>query len=254
MHDYRFPLSRNGAPYITTEQIEEVAETILHKHFGEKFYKQREIDIDSLAEFDFGFDLEYAYLSHNQTYFGMMVFNDDTQIKTLKELYPTKDGHYELECLDNRANTILLDKSLCEDRYENLRRFTLGHECGHGILHQEYFYRDKNQLTFFDESPGIVACRKKDILSEERRIWTSMDTIEWQANTFSSCILMNKRSVDDFIRELGGQKRLSTHFYREDVINKLSEAFKVSKEAACVRLKVLKYISDDFKLYPSFEW
>lgn len=240
MYNYRFSPVKNGAPFISLNEIETIKENILKKFYGEKYYQERYIDIYALAEFEF--DLEYAYLSNNQCYFGMMIFSDETEVITLKELYPINGG-YRLQYLKDRANTMLIDKTLCEDSYENLIRFTLAHECGHGLFHQEYFYKDKNQITFLEESAGIVACRKKDIMSAGVKSWTNLDIIEWQANTFSSCILMNRKSIHYFLEELGGaNKWISSDYYIQDFIDKMSERFRVSKQAACVRLKVLNYI------------
>ena len=132
MYQYNFSKSSTGAPFITLDQIESLTEQILNKYCPSAIENFEAVDIEGLAEFDLGFNVEYAYLSHNGCYAGMMVFNDDQVIRTMKSLMPNVEtGQWELEYLTDRANTILIDKQLDNPRDKGFRRFTLAHECGH---------------------------------------------------------------------------------------------------------------------------
>ena len=85
MYQYNFNKSSTGAPFITLDQIESLTEQILNKYCPSAIENFEAVDIEGLAEFDLGFNVEYAYLSHNGCYAGMMVFNDDQVIRTMKE-------------------------------------------------------------------------------------------------------------------------------------------------------------------------
>ena len=251
MYQYNFNKSSTGAPFITLDQIESLTESILNKYCPSAIENFEAVDIEGLAEFDLGFNVEYAYLSHNGCYAGMMVFNDDQVIRTMKSLMPNVEtGQWELEYLTDRANTILIDKQLDNPRDKGFRRFTLAHECGHGVIHPCVFYRDPNQLSFFneEEKPASLACRTGDVNRKKTKRWGFMDTIEWQANTFASCLLMNKKAIRKYLYYLGYDKHIKDETYLFDFIMKVSEQFQVSKTAALVRLKVLGYAPNDFEL------
>ena len=132
-----------------------------------------------------------------------------------------------------------------EDGNENLRRFTLAHECEHGFLHRRYFSIDEQQTTFLDEKPQFIACRRIDMggttYNRKRKIVSLNDKLEWQANTFASCILMNREALTYYLAEAG-----LVHANINDIIYGISDHFGVSKAAAEVRLKVLGYFKDKF--------
>lgn len=249
MHQYSFRKSKTGAPFINLEQIESLTDNILSKYCPASIDSYEAVNIEDLAEFDLGFNVEYAYLSNNGCYAGMMVFNNNQVIPTMKSLLPNAStGEWEIEYLTDRENTIFIDKQLDNPRDREFRRFTLAHECGHGIMHPCVFYRDPNQISFFEENVySSLACRVSDF-NKKNQNWGFMDTIEWQANTFASCLLMNKRAIRKFLADLGYERHLGEDTYLFDFIVKLSEQFMVSKSAALVRLKILGYAPNNFQI------
>lgn len=84
---------------------------------------------------------------------------------------------------------ILIDRSL--DPKENLSmwgryRFSVAHEIGHWRLHRYYVAKDANQTSLFDvQSEPTVICRSSQ----------AKEPVEWQADFFSSCLLMPRRRV-----------------------------------------------------------
>jgi IrrE N-terminal-like domain len=97
--------------------------------------------------------------------------------------------------------TILIDSSL--DPKENLSmlgryRFSVAHEVGHWRLHRPYVIKDANQTSFFDApSEPTVICRSSQ----------AKEPIEWQAEFFSSCLLMPRRRVHDEWKDCLGRTR-----------------------------------------------
>lgn len=253
--NYDFKLSKNGAPFIKIEKIEEITERILKKYCPQVINEPQPLDIDVLVELDLGFNVEYAYLSHNQCYAGMMVFNDSDVIISLKDLTSNpKTGKFELEYLTERGNTILIDRTIDNESDRAFRRFTLGHEAGHGVLHHNVFYKNSDQISFFDNDANIddhqstyIACRTTD-LKKTGNGWGMLETLEWQANTFSSCLLMNEKAVNKLVKQMGYYNKMLTYQESYNLAMKVSEVFDVSKSAALVRLKVLGYINNNYSL------
>lgn len=87
--------------------------------------------------------------------------------------------------------TVLIDQSLDPIKNPSMNgryRFSVGHEIGHWRLHRSYVAKDANQASLFDApSEPTVICR-----SSQKK-----EPIEWQADFFSSCLLMPRRRVHD---------------------------------------------------------
>jgi hypothetical protein len=95
-------------------------------------------------------------------------------------------------------------------------RFTVSHECYHGMKHSKQIRR---ALTDVGE---LVVCRRQNIKP-------FLDP-EWQANEFAGALLMPEQMV----RLLAGKER------RVLLAATMAEAFGVSTQAAEVRLNILK--------------
>ena len=126
-------------------------------------------------------------------------------------------------------------------------RFTLAHELGHHILgHSAYLEAEYTQERDFSEQPNN-ALRAKEI----RRM-------EWQANSFASCLLLpRERFLRLFIhatnqlqlRDRGfgplfvDDQRINLHnFY--SVTNRLKSEFDVSRTVVMIRLEQLRLLND----------
>lgn len=73
-------------------------------------------------------------------------------------------------------------KIFTEDKHTHMARFTLAHEFGHYYLnHQRYMTRERIRAQDISESQCITI-PKGDI-----------ERLEWQANTFASCLLMPRQ-------------------------------------------------------------
>lgn len=247
---YKPPIKKKDVKYIPINEMENITQRILYDAYGKEYIKKK-VDIDEIAEFILGFDIDNVYLSHNHCYLGMMIFNDDTVVRildcdNLNNLNKLRKDN--IKYISSNSGTILLDKSLSDEGNEMLRRFTLAHECGHGVLHKKYFTQDKNQLALLDQTPRPIACRYNSINfnistgnSKKKLLITAEDVFEWQANTFASCVLMNREALTFYLAEAG-----LVHANINDIIYGISDHFGVSKAAAEVRLKVLGYFKDKF--------
>jgi Zn-dependent peptidase ImmA (M78 family) len=126
-------------------------------------------------------------------------------------------------------------------------RFTLAHEIGHLLLgHGDFLAHDS-----VDQFDGLYSQSAK---SGSRLI----DRMEWQANHFSSCLLMPKATFKSsfflVIQGLNLQNRGFGSLYVDDqrcnvdnlyyVLSALAEFFEVSRTAAEIRLKQLGLLND----------
>jgi Zn-dependent peptidase ImmA (M78 family) len=121
--------------------------------------------------------------------------------------------------IDKGKGVIGYNKSESEVR----RRFTVAHEIGHFILH-----RLDNEI-FVDKKEFKVLYRDNSSATGEIKQ-------EREANAFAAALLMPRERVIQELQkmtfDLGDDK--------EDVINKLSETFKVSSQAMMFRISNLK--------------
>jgi hypothetical protein len=99
------------------------------------------------------------------------------------------------------TETILIDRSLDPKKNPAMGgryRFSLGHEVGHWRLHRSYVAKDASQPSLFDGSRDpTVICRSSQ----------AKEPIEWQAEFFSSCLLMPRHRVHKEWQECLGRTR-----------------------------------------------
>ena len=161
---------------------------------------------------------------------------------------------------------VLIDESLDPNRYPSMRgryRFSVGHEIGHWRLHRAYVANDANQASLFDAtSEPTVICRSSQ----------AKEPIEWQADLYSSCVLMPRAMVfEEWAERFGSasnvimtedvrrtyvesdhrsiaRRRFSglSHAELDDyVVAPFAENFQVSKQAMRIRLEKLGLLNRD---------
>ncbi|WP_460114551.1 ImmA/IrrE family metallo-endopeptidase [Pseudomonas sp. H3_G03] len=138
------------------------------------------------------------------------------------------------------------------DSQSHLARFTLAHELGHHFLgHKRYMTREAIRAQDIDQSQ-LITIPKGEV-----------ERLEWQANTFASCLLMPKEDFQAafglLLQHLGIRNRGHGHLYldsqRDNVIqfhavcNSLSEYFNVSKTAIRLRMRALELLVEVGRQY-----
>jgi hypothetical protein len=129
---------------------------------------------------------------------------------------------------------------------ENRLRTTLSHEYGHVKFHDYVWKLDLNPADMLKDVPSNVSpkCKRNALLDAPVTDW-----MEWQAGYVSGALLMPISAVQDLFREYSEPRNMfaplvtdSDHgtTFRRLVVEK----FKVSDDAARVRLLKLKVISD----------
>ncbi len=227
---------------LSKKQIEEKAIEFLEKYSPNSLVTPAKVDLELILE-EIGLTIDYQKMDLDNTILGLTAFNDG-----ILNVYSDDDT---LHPINVTKGTIIINKNLAS--YEKLQgrfQYTLGHETGHWVLHQKIFYVDENQQSLFDtkdSNDNNLICSKRDEkFLLKRGFKTDLEWIEWQADYFSSCVIMPR---DIFKQEY--EKLLETGFSSTGAIRQLAKIFEVSKMACAIRVNNIyeKNIVNNFSLF-----
>lgn len=216
-------------PFLTRQQIEDEARDLLSA-YGSKYgvVEKPPIPADEILN----------------TYLKVALDFDD-----LPKLLNMEADVFGATWLERRQ--VIIDQRLDPTNHPEMigrYNFTVGHETGHWQLHRGHFEKDPNQQQLFaaNESPTVV-CRSSE--AKER--------IEWQADVFSSCLLMPRSLIKECfriiyawdqislveikqrIRDAGIRNSVSDDLLIEKFAKPIARAFLVSPIAMRIRLEDL---------------
>ena len=235
-------------PVLSREQIEGIAEKHLYAFRPEYLQFPQPVDVDKFAVEYLHLRQDYQYLSSNGIYLGMYVFDDTDRLA----VYDEKKN--EARYISEKADTIIIDKSLLEKGQEGRYRFTMGHEIGHGILHRMADDPYDEYVRLYHEDNDVHAFRcsftGRMLENEPKKEWTAFDWQEWQADAFSSALLMPRTAVMSVAAGYGPH---ISEMAREELVLDVARTFEVTVTAARVRLENLKVIEPVEKKLPMAE-
>lgn len=144
--------------------------------------------------------------------------------------------------------TVKISASLAEPRRENRLRTTLTHEFGHAKFHSILFGAGTRTGDLFGDEPevpdGFTQVCARDKIVEAQLV----DWMEWQAGYVCGAILMPAGFLRTVIREKfpGSIERglMANPDVAQAMVEEVRDGFRVSAEAARVRLKRLGVIPD----------
>jgi Zn-dependent peptidase ImmA (M78 family) len=194
----------NNSPYISSEMMERIAESVLQNAGVSTQWNRNvaRIDIDSLIEFEHGLEIQWKNIDH---------FSSDGIV--LAAIVPKHKVIYMNES----------QKGLFEQKMGTMN-FSKAHELGHWILHVVQ-QQDYEQLSFTDLD--VFYCRNMNQRSRE----------EIQADMFAASILMPKNIISSKINELKASRRPT---FSDLYI--LKDAFEVSISALVARINGLNLL------------
>ena len=242
MYTPSYRTQKNGVPVLKKEEIDTIGEAYVRDFQPEVLRNPAPVDIEGFIECYLGMTTDYQYLSHNGIYLGMTVFNDTDRVIVWSP--ETNRAEY----ISAKARTVIVDNSLLEESQKHRYRFTLGHEGGHDIFHSAFFRYDPNQMSFFGSTMApMIQCRRDNTKMSKTnpRNWNDHDRMEFQANRFSSAILMPKSAVELVAQRHRKERSLIRSIA---IVHDVVETFDVSMEAATYRLKELGIVSKDFSV------
>jgi len=222
---------KHRVPILGKEDIDALGEALVRDFNPEAMTEPSPLDVDRFVCEYLGLIQDFAYLSNDGRYLGMTVFNDTNRVIVFD---PERD---EANYMPARAGTVIIDNTLLETGKERRYRFTMGHEGGHGILHTKFFAFAPDWTGFEDiEHEPVIQCRADSPSILRRKSiaqWTPEDRMEWQANRFSSALLMPRSMVYKLVRSLPQEKSVEFDIM---AILAVADTFDVSNEAAQYRL------------------
>jgi len=243
---YKIVRKRNNkndiVPYRSKKDLEELAIKILTEYNIDLINNAAPVPIESIIEQYYNLELDYQYLSSDGSVLGLIAF----ETGHLQVYNPDSNKFYSIGV---NSGTIIIDSALAENNNNYGRyRFTCGHEFGHWELHKALFFSE-NKMLFQNQS--YVKCLNRDVeKSINRQNKTSKDWIEWQADYFSSALLMPYPTIREFYSECKkdtlkntANEPYSEYTLNNRIIKKMSDYFEVSKEAMRIRLVNLNLIS-----------
>lgn len=249
----KVPRKKNGLPCVNKNDIEEIAQLYLEEFNPDLLKEPTSIPIEEFLQNYLNLEMDYADITHDASILGLTAFDS---------------GHIKVYDLENKKErfiyveegTVVIDNSLLEYDKEGRFRFTCGHEAGHWIFHREMFQLNKKQNNNFGESinkqvnTAMCFLRAGEIVLVNKTFRTDEEWMEWQANYTSSCLVMPRTTFITAARKMfkeAGIKDGSITLGRDPDIDvfaeshvpkKMANIFKVSMQAASIRLKELKLI------------
>lgn len=251
MYSPTFRIKSNGVPILSKIEIEQIAERCLLDFCPEALITPQPIDEDRFLTEYLGLTQDFQYLSHCGLYLGMMIFEDSDKIIVYNE------EENKADYISAKKGTVIIDSTLLEENQEHRYRFTAIHEGAHWILHKHKFCKTIGQPSLFElYNVRNFQCRANNIECKFKPLqyWNDDDTMEWQANYFTSALLMPKNMIfkvcndKETIDEIKFRCFGYDEFYNEFLIMKISETFKISKKAVEIRLMNLNIIRSDNKI------
>lgn len=224
-------------------ELQSIAEQYV-KEFNPEMLVQpcEDFDVYEVLE-HFGYPYDWQYLSADHSVLGLTAFNGG-RLCCWADHYMKNHDSAPTKIIDVEPGTIIIDRWLNEHGVKGRENFTVMHEFFHNILHRDFFLGEqatKEIIVHRDE-------KKKNNFPKRRRR-TSLDWIEWQADTCAACFLMPHQAVQNKYNELTNGKILdsSSKQLNDEIIPELSKCFQVSKQAMFYRLKELGLIESSDK-------
>lgn len=228
---------------LNKKQIEERAIDFLEKYSPSSLVTPAKVDLELILE-EMGLTIDYQKMDLDNTILGLTAFNNG-----MLNVYSDDDTLYPINVT---KGTIIINKNLASyERLQGRFQYTLGHETGHWVLHQKLFYIDENQQTLFDDMDNVeknLICSKRDERFLLRKSFkTDLDWIEWQADYFSSCVIMPR---EIFKKEY--ERLIESGLSDVGAVKQLANIFEVSKIACAIRINNI-YDKNVINNYSIFE-
>lgn len=175
-----FKVNEQGIPSLSANDIEKKAEEVIEFFNPDILRTPCETPLLSFIEetakkFNFSYDLS-------------------------QDLGNNSHGHKLLGKFRFKPRAILVDKSLDGDLRQ---KFVIAHEFGHLVLHRNLLIKREGYADV------DIADSEKDFVTGKKILLTPRDWLEWQANRFSSAILMPRRTIHSAL--LAVQESLEIH-------------------------------------------
>ncbi|GHU52853.1 hypothetical protein AGMMS49975_09540 [Clostridia bacterium] len=230
----------NLVPIIGKKNLDEEATKFLEEYCKEALENVMPVPIEKIVKEEMKLEIIHGgKLTDDLGVFGQICFS----VGKVKVHDMFKDIENEI---DVTRGTIIIDVKTFWERNLGCVNNTIAHEAFHWHKHRVYAAVRSmlNGEKFVAQRCPSSAAKKYD--SEEEIEWTDTDRMEWQANHVAPRILMPVQTVKPMVEEL-----LAKYAYEDNpsertmilecVIDELASFYKVSKQAAKIRMVDLGY-------------
>jgi len=166
---------------LSRAQIEHFAVEVLKQYKPDCLTIPQTLDVYDFMENFMELTIDYKNLSPDESILGLTSFSDGIYLVWNDD----RTKQYPIEV---KNGTVILENALLESNHDGRERFTVIHECSHQILHRDIFARALSLST-----GGLVVCARRHIEPNKKKLATSRDWIEWQANALAAAMLMPKQ-------------------------------------------------------------
>ncbi len=223
---------------LSRARIEHFAVEVLNQYKPDCLTIPQALDVYDFMENFMELTIDYKNLSPDESILGLTSFNDGIYLVWNDE----RTKQYPIEV---KNGTVILENALLDSKHNGRERFTVIHECSHQILHRDIFARAFNLST-----GGLVACARRHIESSKKKLATSRDWIEWQANALAAAMLMPKQTTREVFCE---KMRIAPEEINKPIpltlgidllLFEMADVFKVSHKAMKIRVEQLGLIQN----------
>ena len=216
-------------PIIQKKKLDQVANNILYALRICPNNGTMPVNGVKIAE-SLGLRVEKCEFDPRENVFGKVFFDDAVTI--------VRDSNTGLAMVKQvKMGTILVNDSPFGVADPHILNNTILHECVHWLLHRPAFQLAK----VWNREYAATACRKLKIGGSAHR-WTSLERMEWQANSLAPRLLMPDWVTKFIANEwLLRYEPLSSNLRMERTIDQLCRYFDVSRQMAKIRMKELGF-------------
>lgn len=243
-----YPQKESGLYVLSRNDIEDIAYGVLSEHMPIALSKPQPVDIQWLAEEEYGLEITHRFLTYDTSILGLIAF--------ARQNFKLLDHRFNPVTETLEEGTIVIEQSLLGRKDRTRYRFTMAHEASHWLIHRPFHSPTNKQFECRTVSQSYIACRSQDIEGlgkgylDDDIAWQ-----EWQADTLAAALLMPKEmfiwASERAFRQIGLNRIPRNILIGRDafyqVLQYLSATFEVSLQAAKIRLKNLNIYSGTVK-------
>lgn len=229
MLELRVQKDKNGVPIVSAEMLDRFACGILVEFQSNILQKGEPVNIQQLAKNYFGVHVIKQSLTPDYSILAMTTLEP-----IVVTVFDSSQGWVDMNV---QPDTILIDDSLFEPGQEARLNFVIAHELSHLACHKDIRFSIMKSKNMSKDVKAI------DLTDKEEK---AISWIEWQADYMASALLMPRAIFcKAFHRYAGSTKPYEQKSEREiaELATYLSETFRVSKQAAFIRMYKLDLVS-----------
>ncbi|MDR1663825.1 MAG: ImmA/IrrE family metallo-endopeptidase [Clostridiales bacterium] len=234
-------------PFITYEALDEYATSVVADFAPQRLKEPAPHDVFGFIRDYLGLNVVYYKLPHEKQVIGFTAFHGGV-------IHVVNERTSLIETAPVSGGTVIIDKSLTEERNVRRLRFTATHEGSHWLLHRKAFENDNpsGNIGAFNIRHLAAKTGTADY-SRSKLEKTDKDRTERQADFLAAAILIPRPALRiaycDFFHDICEKPRAlvrgadpKDEYKAKRLTGYIANVFNVSNRAALIRLEKLNAI------------